>query len=76
VKVGDLVEVTTLHGRCKNGRTGLIENFEGLGVVTKDPYPYKTMGGYAYDVVLVTFFQDGDTFEVDCDELKVISESR
>ena len=24
MKVGDLVEVTTLHGRCKNGRTGLI----------------------------------------------------
>jgi len=24
VKVGDLVEVTTLHGRCKNGRIGLI----------------------------------------------------
>jgi len=24
VKVGDLVEVTTLHGRCKNGRIGVI----------------------------------------------------
>ncbi len=24
MKVGDLVEVTTLHGLCKNGRTGLI----------------------------------------------------
>ena len=24
MKVGDLVECTTLHGRCKNGRTGLI----------------------------------------------------
>ena len=24
MKVGDLVEVTTLHGLCKNGRTGLV----------------------------------------------------
>tara|TARA_Y100000310_G_scaffold90849_1_gene88139 strand:- start:223 stop:429 length:207 start_codon:yes stop_codon:yes gene_type:complete len=24
MKVGDLVEVTTLHGRCKNGRIGVI----------------------------------------------------
>ena len=60
MKVGDLV----------------IQNFEGLGLVVTDPYVYKSIGGYAYDVVLVRFFQDGDTFEVDCDELKVISESR
>jgi len=60
VKVGDLV----------------VQDLEGLGVVTTDPYVYKSMGGYAYDVVLVNFFQNGDTFEVDCDELKVISESR
>ena len=60
MKVGDLV----------------VQDLVGLGVVTTDPYVYKSMGGYAYDVVLVRFFQDGDTFEVDCDELKVISESR
>ena len=24
MKVGDLVEVTTLHGLCKSGRTGII----------------------------------------------------
>ena len=60
MKVGDLV----------------IENFEGLGVVTTDPYIYQPSDGDTYDVVLVRFFQDGDTFEVDCDELKVVSESR
>ena len=60
MKVGDLV----------------IQDLDGLGVVTKDPYVYKSAGGYAYDVVLVTFFQNGDTFEVECDDLKVISEGR
>ena len=60
MKVGDLV----------------IENFEGLGVITTDPYIYQPKDAAAYDVVLVRFFLDGDTFEVDCDELKVVSESR
>ena len=64
MKVGDLV----------------LENFEGLGLVTKGPYIYEssdpTGDVVPYDVVLVSFFQDGDTFEIDCDELKVISESR
>ena len=42
-----------------------------------DPYVYKNSTGMAldYDVVLVKFLS-GDTFEVDCDELKVVSESR
>ena len=60
MKVGDLV----------------IESFEGLGVVTTEPYVYQPKDADTYDVVLVRFFQYGDTFEVDCDELKVISESR
>ncbi len=60
MKVGDLV----------------FENHEGLGVVTTDPYIYQPRDADTYDVVLVRFFQDGDTFEVDCDELEVISESR
>ena len=35
MKVGDLVECTTLHGLCKNGRTGLI-------VKTHEDYkPYR-----------------------------------
>tara|TARA_Y100000296_G_C4993928_1_gene166796 strand:+ start:322 stop:507 length:186 start_codon:yes stop_codon:yes gene_type:complete len=61
VKVGDLV----------------LENFEGVGLIVTGPYVYKNSTGMAldYDVVLVKFLH-GDTFEIDCDELKVISESR
>jgi len=61
VKVGDLV----------------LENFEGVGLVIKEPYVYESKNRLdvdPYDVVLVRFVHD--TFEVDCDELKVISESR
>ena len=60
MKIGDLV----------------LENFEGVGLVIKEPYVYKSKSPIAlsYDVVLVKFAHD--TFEVDCDELKVISESR
>ena len=55
----------------------VLENFEGVGLVMTDPYVYKNSTGMAlyYDVVLVKFLS-GDTFEVDCDELKVISASR
>ena len=53
----------------------VLENFEGVGLVVTGPYVYESLGGYAYDVVLVKFLH-GDTFEVDCDELKVISASR
>ena len=64
MKVGDLV----------------IENFEGLGVVAKGPYIYESSDPTGdvdpYDVVLVRFLQYGDTFEVCCEDLKVISESR
>tara|TARA_Y100000034_G_C6766821_1_gene341876 strand:+ start:10 stop:219 length:210 start_codon:yes stop_codon:yes gene_type:complete len=60
VKVGDLV----------------LENFEGVGLIVTGPYVYKNSTGMAldYDVVLVKFLH-GDTFEIDCDELKVISEA-
>jgi len=60
VKVGDLV----------------LESFEGVGLVTADPYIYESKNRLfdAYDVVLVRF--PHGTFEVDCDELKVVSESR
>ena len=62
MKVGDLV----------------LENFEGVGVVTLDPYVYKSKrpvdNPMSYDVVMVMF--PHGTFEVDCDELEVISESR
>ena len=35
MKVGDLVEVTTLHGRTKNGRIGLIVKAH------EDYHPYR-----------------------------------
>jgi hypothetical protein len=61
MKIGDLV----------------LENFEGVGLVIKEPYVYESKNRLdvdPYDVVLVRFAHD--TFEIDCDELKVISESR
>tara|TARA_Y100001951_G_C11124793_1_gene174853 strand:- start:405 stop:593 length:189 start_codon:yes stop_codon:yes gene_type:complete len=62
VKVGDLVH----------------ENFEGVGVVTLDPYVYKSKrpvdDPMSYDVVMVMFSHG--TFEVDCDELIILSASR
>jgi hypothetical protein len=58
----------------------VFENFEGLGFVMKGPYIYESNDPAGdvdpYDVVYVKFFQYGDAFEIDCDELKVISESR
>jgi hypothetical protein len=60
----------------------VLENFEGVGLVIKEPYVYESKNRldvdpyspFSYDVVLVRFAHD--TFEIDCDELKVISESR
>ena len=65
MKVGDLV----------------LENFEGVGLVMRGSYMHEyrhpTSGSIdRYDVVLVRFLQYGDTFEVCCEDLKVISESR
>jgi len=65
VKVGDLV----------------LENFEGPGLVITEPYKYyankdfpRDLGCEDYDVVVVKFAHG--TFEMDCDELEMISESR
>ena len=60
----------------------VLENFEGVGVVMTNPYKYyakwrpapNLLDDVDYNVVMVRFAHD--TFEMDCDELKVISECR